>query len=101
MKPRDADAAFTGLEIELMAEAAQSLGLAGKKLEATLAALAACPPDARPSARHVLLDAAVDATFAYVVQRESMGWRDSAAALDLYGVPFEVRARLGATRGRQ
>ena len=96
MKPRDPDAAFAGLEAELMAESAQSLGIAGRRMEQALAILAACPPTARASARRALVDAAAEATFAYVVQRESMGWRDTEQALDIYGVPNEVRARLGA-----
>jgi hypothetical protein len=96
MTRRDPEAAFAGLEAELMAEAAQTLGLAAKRMEQALAILAACPADARPSARRALLDAAAEATFAYVVVRESMGWRDTTYALDVYGVPYEVRARLGA-----
>jgi uncharacterized protein DUF6665 len=89
----DPEAAFAGLQGELMGEAARSLGIAGKRMEEALAVLAACPPTA---ARRVLLDAAIEATFGYVVTREAMGWRDTEAALDLYGVPNEVRARLGA-----
>lgn len=96
MTSRDSDASLAGIEAELLGEAAQSLGLAGKKMEEALAALAACPADARPSLRRLLLDAAADATFSYVVVRESLGWRDTDAALDLYGVPMDVRARLGA-----
>jgi hypothetical protein len=98
MKSRDPDAALSGLEYELMAEAAQSLGIAGRRMEDALAALAACPATARVSARQALVDAAADAAFGYVVQRESMGFRDTDAALDLYAVPHEVRARLGARR---
>ncbi|MBZ0237469.1 MAG: hypothetical protein K8M05_34440 [Deltaproteobacteria bacterium] len=96
MTSRDPDAALAGIEAELMGEAAQSLGLAGRKMEEALARLTACPADARPSLRRLLLEAAAEATFAYVVVRESLGWRDTDAALDLYGVPMDVRARLGA-----
>lgn len=97
---KDPEAAFAGLQGEIMAEAAQSLGIAGKRMEAALAVLAACPETARASARRALLDAAIEATFGYVVTREAMGWRDTQAALDLYGVPADVRARLGAKPGK-
>lgn len=96
MKSRDPDAGFVALQAELMAEAAQSLGIAGKRMEQALATLAACPEAAKASTRRALLDAAAQATFAYVVQRESLGWRDTESALDLYEVPNEVRVRLGA-----
>ena len=98
MTARDPDAGLAALQAELMGESAQTLGLAAKRMEEALATLAACPADARPSARRALLDAAAEATFAFVVVRESLGWRDTAQVLDVYGVPFEVRARLGARR---
>ena len=96
MKPGSPEAAMAGLEAELMAEAAHSLGLAGRRLERSLAALAACPPD-RPRLRPVLLEAAAQAAYAYLVQRECLGWRDGDEALDVYAVPGEVRARMGAS----
>lgn len=89
---RKPDTAMAALESELMAEAAASLGRAGTRLERALAALAACPAG---ELRRELLDAAGVAAYGYVVQRESLGMRDSAAALDLYGVPEEVRLRMG------
>jgi hypothetical protein len=97
---RDPEAAFAGLQAEIMGEAAQSLGIAGRRMEAALAELAACPANARASARRLLLDAAIEATYGYVVTREAMGWRDTQTALDLYGVPRDVRARLGAKTER-
>ena len=96
MSSRDPDAGFAALQAELLQESAQTLGLAGRKMEQALAILAACPRDARPASRRALLDAAAEATFAYVLVRESLGWRDTTHALDVYGVPYEVRARLGA-----
>ncbi|HUQ07561.1 MAG TPA: DUF6665 family protein [Kofleriaceae bacterium] len=96
MTARDPDAGYAALQAELLAESAQTLGIAGRRMEGALAILAACPADAQPGARRALLDAAAEATFAYVVVRESLGWRDTTHALDVYGVPYEVRARLGA-----
>lgn len=94
MSSRKTETAFAGLEAELMAEAAQSLGVAGKRLERALAALAACGAD-RAALRRELLESASSAAYAYVVQREALGFRDTAAALDVYAVPTEVRVRMG------
>jgi hypothetical protein len=94
MPPRNPEANMAALEAEMLAEAAHTLGLAGQRMERALAALAACPPDRQPLRRE-LLDAASSATYAYVVQREAMGMRDTAYALDVYAVPPEVRASMG------
>lgn len=91
---RKPDTAFAALESELMAEAAASLGRAGTRLERALAALAACDASRR-ELRGELLDAAGAAAYAYIVQREALGMRDSSAALDVYEVPEEVRVRMG------
>ena len=95
MTSRDPDRGMKALEGELLGEAALSLGIAGRRMAEALALLAACPPTTEASERRVLLAAAAEATYAYVVQREALGWRDTDAALDHYGVPAEVRARLG------
>ena len=84
------DAAFRH---ELLEEQASSLGRAGRKVEAALAALAAHPGgEGRPA----VLKAATDAVWAFLVQREVMGLRDRTAVVAQYGIPREVMVRLGA-----
>jgi hypothetical protein len=94
LKPETGEAV---LRYELMEEQAQSLGRAGRKVEAALAALR--DHDAAPNAgeaRLALLKAAADAVWSFFVQREVMGLRDRAAVIAQYGIPREVLARLGA-----
>lgn len=91
---RNPESAFAALEAELLAESAASLGRAGTKLERAIAALAAGPREAC-ALRTELLDAAGSAAYAFVVQREALGMRDSREALDVYAVPEEVRMRMG------
>ena len=80
------------LRYELLEEQAHSLGRAGRKVEATLAALAEHPGG---EGRADLVEAAADAVWGFLVQREVMGLRDRAAVVAQYGVPREVLARLG------
>lgn len=82
---------------ELVAESALSLGRAGGRLEAALAALAAYAPGAAVT-RALLVDAAAYHAWSYVVLRGALGWSDDDAALRAYDVPAEVRARIGAVR---
>lgn len=81
------------LRYELLQEQAYSLGKAGEKVEAALAALRAHPGG---EGREALLRRACDAVWGFLVQREIMGLRDRAAIIAHYGVPREVLARLGA-----
>jgi len=81
------------LRYELLEEQAQSLGRAGRKVEAALAALKA---HEGADGRGPLLKAAADAVWAFLVQREVMGLRDRNAVVAQYGIPREVLARLGA-----
>ena len=90
LKPETGQAA---LHYELLEEQAQSLGRAGRKVEAALAALNAHPGE---EGRAELLKAAADAVWGFLVQREVMGLRDRAAVVAQYGIPREVLARLGA-----
>lgn len=90
----DAQDAITS---ELVAESALSLGRAGGRLEAALAALAAYRPGDRV-ARPLLVDAAAYHAWSYVVLRGALGWTDDEAALAAYDVPAEVRARIGVVR---
>jgi hypothetical protein len=82
------------LRYELLEEQAQSLGRAGRKVEAALASLAAHPGG---EGRAPLLKAAADAVWAFLVQREVMGLRDRAQVIAQYGIPREVLVRIGAS----
>lgn len=81
------------LRYELLEEQASSLGRAGRKVEASLAALRDDPHGEDRAAR---LKAAADAVWAFLVQREVMGLRDRAAVIAQYDIPREVLARIGA-----
>lgn len=81
------------LRYELLEEQAQSLGRAGRKVEATLAALQAHPGG---EGRGELLNMAADAVWAFFVQREVMGLRDRAQVIAQFGIPREVVNRVGA-----
>jgi hypothetical protein len=81
------------LKYELMEEQALSLGRAGKKVEAALAALRAHEGG---EGRAELLKAATDAVWCFTVQREICGLRDHARVVADYGVPREVLVRVGA-----
>ena len=81
------------LHYELLEEQAHSLGRAGRKVEAALAALAAHPGG---EGRGDLVKAAADAVWGFLVQREVMGLRDRAQVVAQYGIPREVLVRIGA-----
>src|SRR3954464_8115001 len=81
------------LHYELMEEQAQSLGRAGRKVEAALAALAEHPEG---EGRTGAVKAAADAVWGFLVQREVMGLRDRAQVIAQYGIPREVLVRIGA-----
>lgn len=81
-----------GLQAELLAERAASLGRAGRRVEKTLAALREASDEDRPAA---LKDAA-DAVWSLFVQREICGQRDQKPVVEIYGIPKEVLVRLGA-----
>jgi hypothetical protein len=90
LKPETGDAV---LHYELMQEQAYSLGRAGKKVEAALAALSAHPGG---EGRAALVKDAADAVWGFLVQREAMGLRDRAQVIAQYAIPREVLARIGA-----
>lgn len=79
------------LRYELLEEQAHSLGRAGRKVEAALAALRAHEGDGRQQ----VLQAAADAVWGFLVQREVMGLRDRAAVIAQFGIPREVMNRIG------
>ena len=82
------------LEYELLAEKAAALGRAGGRVSEALAKLNAHQGDA--DQRRVLLKTAVDAVYAYFIQRELCGLRRHDDAIRDYAIPREVLVRLGA-----
>ncbi|MGO6726818.1 hypothetical protein ELI54_35305 [Rhizobium ruizarguesonis] len=90
---------FNVLEYELMSERADSLGRHGLKVETALAALKAWTADRQSGEdRERLLNDASDAVWAFFIQREICGLRNNRDAIQRYGIPNEVIARLGAIR---
>jgi hypothetical protein len=90
------DPRATGLQIldlELLGEAASALGNAGRRVEETLAALAAAGDEERESR----LREAARAVHHYFIQREMSGFRRHDDAVVEYRIPRAVIARLGAT----
>ncbi|MDX2086958.1 MAG: DUF6665 family protein [Kofleriaceae bacterium] len=77
------------IEHELQSERASALGEAGRALEKAVAALA----DTEES-----LDALATAVWNFLIVRESLKMFDHQAALDLYGVPRRVMARVGIVK---
>ena len=88
---------YATLEYEIAQEKASALGRLGRRLEAALAALAACPRTATSERkiRDSLVEEAGYALWLFVVQREACGLNDSAQVMQIYGVPSEVYARMG------
>jgi hypothetical protein len=80
------------LEAEVMAEQAAALAHSGRRVEATLAALAQAGGADRPQR----LKAAADAVYGFFIQREIIGMRDHRGVIEHYAIPGEVLARLGA-----
>jgi hypothetical protein len=91
------------LDYEIAREKASALGRLGRRLEAALAALAAfdaqhedeASPAIRREKREELVASAGEVLWSFIVQREACGLRDSARAMRDYGVPPEVRLRMG------
>lgn len=88
------DAALDAVGHEIAQEKASSLGRAGRRVEATLAALAAHQGDA--AERRALVQEAADAVYACFIQRELIGLRRHQDVIREYRIPGAVLARLGA-----
>jgi hypothetical protein len=88
---------YAALEYEIAQERASALGRLGRRLEAALAALAACPRTDSCDAkiRDSLVEQAGYALWLFIVQREACGLNDSAQVMRRYDVPNEVYARMG------
>lgn len=87
------------LDYEIAQEQASTLGRLGRRLEATLAALAAFDAESAAAApsrqRADLVGEAGIALWHMIVQCEVLGMRDVARILRDYRVPDEVRNRTG------
>ena len=93
---------IAALDYEIAREKASALGRLGRRLEAALTALAAFdaqageePSSERRERRDALVAEAGDVLWSFIVQREACGLRDSTRAMRDYGVPAEVRLRMG------
>ena len=85
------------LEFEIAQERASALGRLGRRLEAALTALAACPRSANSDReiRDGLVEQAGYALWLFAVQREACGLNKIDHVIQVYGVPNEVVARMG------
>ena len=88
---------YATLEYEIAQERASALGRLGRRLEAALTALAACPRTANSDReiRDGLVEQAGYALWLLVVQREACGLNKIDHVMQEYGVPNEVYARMG------
>jgi hypothetical protein len=88
---------YATLQYEIAEEKASALGRLGRRLEAALTALAACPRTANSDRkiRNSLVDEAGYALWLLAVQREACGLNNLTHLLQVYRVPNEVVARMG------
>jgi hypothetical protein len=85
---------FDALGHEILAEKANALGRAGRRVEEALARLREDGGDEESRARR--LKAAAEAVHGYFIQRELCGLRRHDSVIREYGIPGAVLARLGA-----
>lgn len=114
LAPKTMPALVTTLDAEIVAEKAATLGRLTHAFETALAAFRAHEAEAETEAgagegsagakreerRAALLDRAAEALFAFVVQREACGMRNTEAVLRHYEVPAAIRLRMGVARRR-
>ena len=88
---------YATLAYEIAEERASALGRLGRRLDAALAALAACPRTANRdrNARDRLVAQAGYALWLLAVQREACGLNKIDHVIQVYRVPNEVVARMG------
>jgi hypothetical protein len=88
---------YATLEYEIAQEKASALGRLGRRLDAALTALAACPRAASSNRkiRDSLVEQAGYALWLLAVQREACGLNNLAHVIQVYRVPSEVVARMG------
>jgi hypothetical protein len=89
---------YATLEYEIAEEKASALGRLGRRLEAALTALAACPREANSNRniRDRLVEQAGYALWLLAVQREACGLNNLAHLMQVYRVPNEIYARMGS-----
>jgi hypothetical protein len=89
---------YATLQYEIAQEKASALGRLGRRLEAALTALAACPREANSNRkiRDRLVEQAGYALWLLAVQREACGLNNLAHLMQVYRVPNEVYARMGS-----
>lgn len=88
----------SAFENEIAEEKARALGLLGRQVEASLQAIREFDSQrdrGNHAQRHKLVAHAADRVYGFLVQRELCGIRDREEVLDFYGVPADVRLRLG------
>ena len=88
---------YATLQYEIAEERASALGRLGRRLDAALTALAACPRSAGSNRqiRDGLVEQAGYALWLLAVQREACGLNNLGHLLQVYRVPNEVVARMG------
>jgi len=88
---------YATLAYEIAEERASALGRLGRRLDAALTALAACPRTANSNRqiRDSLVAEAGYALWLLVVQREACGLNKIDHVIQVYRVPNEVIARMG------
>lgn len=86
------------VESEIRGEKAAALGDAARRVEAALTAYRTRPQEG--AERERLLDAAADAVWGFLIQREVMGLRDREQIIAFYAIPPEVLNRTGVMRGQ-
>jgi Family of unknown function (DUF6665) len=88
---------YATLQYEIAEERASALGRLGRRLDAALTALAACPRTASSNRkiRDGLVEQAGYALWLLAVQREAIGLNKLDHVIEVYRVPNEVVARMG------
>jgi hypothetical protein len=99
-RKRSKDQVYNPIEAEIAAEKASSLGHHGRLVEQAIAALKAFDAAGDAEERRVLVANAAREVWAFFVQREACGMRNHRDAIQIYGIPPEVLARLGAVEKR-
>ena len=84
------------LDYEIAGEMASILGRAGRQVERALRRYKGTAEGDRD--REARLDEAVSAVYAYLIQREIMGFRRHGGVIREYDIPKEVLVRLGASK---
>jgi hypothetical protein len=106
LAPVRAASALDALQYEIMQEKAATLGRVTHAFERAFAAWQAFEADAAAGRvsdserREKLLDQAAEALWNFVIQRETIGLRNTEAVLREYGVPAALRLRMGVMRRR-